>query len=916
MKNADWKIFVSAIAYTLLFYKQEEGVNYLIFSIIIIILAFLQKKENIKNKAWLSVAFGTLISGFFVFYYGTNLPIVAHTISLILLAGFTFKNNASLIISALNSFTSYIFAIPVFVINFIKSKKNKDLPKNKKKSLFKKVVLLLLPLFVVLVFFILYRGSNPLFMKITEDINLDWLSFPLVKFFIGSLLLMYAFFIQNIIKPINNIDDKIEDEIPFIDEEQQEKTFFAKFLSIDSELFTGTALLIMLNLMIALLNAIDINYLWLGSALPQGLVFSDYLHSGTFTLIVSIVFAIGIIIFLFRGVFNFSTKGKLLKILGYIWIVQNIVMIISAMLRNHLYVTDYGFTHKRLGVYIFLLLSIIGLLVSIYKITFKKNLWFLVRKNTWTFYLVLIVATAFNWDMIITRHNIKLANKKFIVDLDKNYLGNLSHVNTYALALQENAETPTDIYYSSLNSRWNTNPLQTKIQKLLDYENRNNWQEKCINKDFNIQELKKLNDMGKIAKLDLYAMYANDITVYETLSNIKGIALQHNRIKNKLTKLENYKQLEIINLSENEITSLDSFPELKKLSHINLQGNRIQDFSILEKATPNLTHLNISNSNILLNEDKFPTLSKLETINLSLNNFDSWNFLAKQKNLKEIIYTESHPDFFSIPFLESLEKINLSSTRITENGQAFFLDSLANCTNLKEINLNFCNLQTPYRLLHKENLRPLFPKLERLSLQNNNLTDNIVYLHRNKNLKYLDISLNKIKNTESLSELINLNELDLSSNSLRNLKGFKKLTSLKILKINKNNFEDINDLLEIQSLSELDFSGNKIKNIDSLYKLKNLKKLSFSNNKIEDISVLLQLKNLTHLSLANNYIKDFSVLYKMKNLKYLAVGNIDLKIIEKIKKELPQTEIDYYSNNLSKIINYNNNKRISFSESF
>lgn len=921
MKNTDWKIFIATLAYTYLFYQQEPGLNYLVFAILMVILALLQNTENVKKPQWLAVAAGAIISGFFVFYYGTNLPVVANTISLIFLAGITFKANTSLLLSGLNTLSSYVFAIPLLFINFFKSKFRKNdteaLPAEKpSKTIFKKMLLLLFPLFVVFVFFVLYRGSNPLFMKITEDINLDWLSFPLVKFLLSALLMMYAFFVQNIIKPFNDIDERLQDDIDFVDEEIHEKSFFSKFLTLESEIFTATSLLVMLNLLIAFLNAIDINYLWLKADLPQGLVFSDYLHSGTFTLIISIVFAILVIIFFFRGIFNFNAKGKWLKVLGFLWVLQNIVMIISAMLRNQLYIADYGMTHKRIGVYVFLVLAVVGLVVTIVKIALKKNTLFLLRKNAWAFYAVLIIATAFNWDMIITKHNIKLANNKYVVDLDKNYLARLSHVNTYALALQDSAKTPFEIYFGSNGDAWDKSDLQIKLQKLLDYENRNNWQEICLNKNENIAKLKELNNMGKIAKLDLYSLYIEDITAYETLSNIKGIDLKNNYLNDHLNGLETYPKLEVVNLVNNNIRKLDSMPNLENLTHLNLSNNSVKDYGILEESAANLTHLNLSQSQELLEEESFPTLPKLESINLSETKLESWNFLANQENLKEIIFQRNKSYEVQVPKLEKLERLDLTSSNMLYYDDVPFLDSLADCKNLKELILTNCRIGSTVYLLNTRRNKALFPNVEILNLYGNALDNDILALRFYKNLKELILSSNIITDIDGLKNVKGLEALYLNINSIRNLKPLSKMENLKTLNLNGNEIDIVDDLLSIQTLEDLNLGNNKIRNIDSLIVLENLTSLNISNNKIKDISQLVGMSNLTHLSIANNPIKDYKVLHKMSQLKYLSVGNIDLDIIEALKKALPTTEIDYYSNNLNKAINYNNNKRSSYSEKF
>ncbi len=915
MKNTDWKIIIAAIVYTLLFYKQEAGINYLIFSIVIMVLTAIQKIENIKKPSWIAVSLGTLISGFFVFYYGTSLPIIANIISLIFLAGISFKANSSLLLSAFNSLTSLVFAIPLLIQNFIRKKPNKNQVKEKT-SLFKKVILLLFPLFVVFIFFVLYRDSNPLFMKITEDINLEWLSFPLVKFFLFSLFFMYSFFVQNIIKRLNKYDQSKKDDIVFVDEEKHKESFFSKFLSLESEIFTGTALLVLLNLMIAFLNAIDINYLWLKNDLPQGLVFSDYLHSGTFTLIVSILFAILIILYFFRGIFNFSSKGKWIKLLGFLWVVQNIVMIISAMFRNQLYIADYGMTHKRIGVYIFLLLAIIGLVVSFIKIALKKNTLFIIRKNSWAFYAVLIIATFINWDMLITKHNIKLANKKYIIDLDKNYLARLSHVNTYALALQEKNETPTDIYFVNYTGMRYKTPFQEKLQNLLNYENRNNWQEFCLNKNKNIYKLKELNNMGKLAKLDLYAMYLEVITEYKTLSNIKAISLNNNLLKNSLAGLENYKQLEVVNLASNSISSLDSFPTLKNLTHLNLENNQIVNYSLLKNKTPNLKYLNISNSDVKIDDKEFPSLEKLESINLSKTKMNSWAFLTKQKMLKEIIFSASNVHEISLPEIPTLEKVDLSNSVLIFNNDTKFLNSLARSKYIKDINMNSCKISYVSFLLNKELNKALFPNLEILNLYNNNLQNDIKNIHLFTNLKELNLSLNNITIIDDLAKLKNIKSINLSNNSIRNFGPLAKIESLETLNLSQTKINNIEELIRISKLKNLDLSTNDIRNIDSIIRLQNLEILNLSENKIKDISALAKLPKLTHLSIANNLIEDFTVLKKMKNLKYLAIGSVDLKIVEELKIALPNTEIDYFSKNLNSKINYNNNKRADWVESF
>jgi hypothetical protein len=94
-------------------------------------------------------------------------------------------------------------------------------------------------------------------------------------------------------------------------------------------------------------------------------------------------------------------------------------------------VAEYSLTHKRIGVYVYLLLTLIGLVITFIKIYGVKNNWFLFRKTAWAFYVVLIMATAVNWSRLITHYNLsRLSNFK---ELDIAYLIHLPQTNTAQL---------------------------------------------------------------------------------------------------------------------------------------------------------------------------------------------------------------------------------------------------------------------------------------------------------------------------------------------------------------------------------------------------------------------------------------------------------------------------------------------------
>jgi hypothetical protein len=127
--------------------------------------------------------------------------------------------------------------------------------------------------------------------------------------------------------------------------------------------------------------------------------------------------AILVIMFYFKSNFNFDPKAGLMKILVKIWILLNAVLVFSAMVKNSEYIINYGFTYKRLGVYAFLTLSLIGLIMTFIKIQYKKRNAFLFNSMTWYFYATILIASYINWGGFITSQNLK--RKDFSLDYHK-----------------------------------------------------------------------------------------------------------------------------------------------------------------------------------------------------------------------------------------------------------------------------------------------------------------------------------------------------------------------------------------------------------------------------------------------------------------------------------------------------------------
>jgi Domain of unknown function (DUF4173) len=415
MKKKDLILIALTACWSYLFYQETAGINLSIFTLLLVSGVFISQKQVRKNKQWLIVASCTIVSAFSVAVYGNSLAIWANVIALILLTGWSTEVHSSVLVALIQGLLSWLTA-PVYI--FLDNRRKQD--ENARFSKYKKGLLIaIFPFIIMLVFFQLYRSSNPIFESLTNAINFNWISWEWVFFTLLGLVFTYGFYNAKKIDVIELLDNQtaytiqeklvhplriLEKEIPFADE----------FLS-------GKILFILLNCLIFFVNVGDFNFIFIDNTLPKGITFASFLHQGVGTLIVSILISILLILFYFRGELNFSKQQKTIKTLAILWILQNCLLLISVTFKNAMYIDVYGLTYKRIGVYVYVFLTFVGLLTTIYKIQKIKSSLHLVYLNGWSFFLVLIITSLVNWDSFILQ-----TNRSIKRDIDMYYLISLS----------------------------------------------------------------------------------------------------------------------------------------------------------------------------------------------------------------------------------------------------------------------------------------------------------------------------------------------------------------------------------------------------------------------------------------------------------------------------------------------------------
>jgi hypothetical protein len=418
MKKNDYLLLVATGAYSFLFYKQNAGINFLMFNAVLITLLALKNVKLVKSKKWLWAAAMCLVSAASVFVTSSALSIIANIASLLLLSAYSFNVATSALFSFLFSCYSVISCVVYIIIDWVKrAKPNEEEPANRKGY---KVLATLAVLLLSILFFNMYKSSNPLFAENTKWINFDFISLGWVFFTLGGFLLVYAFLYHKVIKPV----EAWENKLPLANGQSPEDDPATK--RFETERYGGLLLFILLNLMLVVLNMGDVQTLYFSGGLPKNISHSDFVHNGVGITILSIIIATSLIMYLFRKEFSRIKANKALMAFVYLWIIQNIIMLSSTAIRNQIYIHDFNFTYKRIGVYVWLALAAIGLCIMFWKIYQKRSNWYLIRTNVAVWFSVLVISGCFNWDKLITNYNI--ANKP-LKDVDFYYLFSLSDAN-------------------------------------------------------------------------------------------------------------------------------------------------------------------------------------------------------------------------------------------------------------------------------------------------------------------------------------------------------------------------------------------------------------------------------------------------------------------------------------------------------
>ena len=247
------------------------------------------------------------------------------------------------------------------------------------------------PVLMSCVFLLLFASANPLIEKWVSAANLAKLtanlSLPRILFWLLALSLIWPFvYLRWLRKPT-----KTE----------------APASGVSELLSTATVLrsLILFNLLFAVQTVLDVAYLWGNAALPADITYASYAHRGAYPLILTALLAAGFVLVAMRP-HGPAEQSNVIRPLVYLWVGQNVMLVISSILRLDLYVQTYLLTYWRVAAFIWMLLVATGLLLIVARIALQRSNGWLIRLNLIAVMLTLYACSLTNFAAIIADYNV------------------------------------------------------------------------------------------------------------------------------------------------------------------------------------------------------------------------------------------------------------------------------------------------------------------------------------------------------------------------------------------------------------------------------------------------------------------------------------------------------------------------------
>lgn len=460
-------------------------------------------------------------------------------------------------------------------------------------------------------------------------------------------------------------------------------------------------------------------------------------------------------------------------------------------------------------------------------------------------------------------------------------------------------------------------------------------------------ELKSFDSLTSLDNLDLSnnCMFRIHSSTFSSLSRLVNLYLDENVLAtidpSSFTVLQSLNKL---SMRGNQIWSrlpVSLFHNLTKLEHLYMDDNHLStvDFSQFV-GLKSLYFLSISENNLSTMNSSLDKLTSLKTLDLSRNSFKVGNQSFSNLNISKRVVDNlahlslSHNEIYMERLikdynLSGLEGLYLQAVNLYKSFEAF--------DHLELKRLRWFDLSdNDFRGMNVvKMINQHIHTLERLGLSNTSVLSSHLDFSNLSNLRWLDLSLNKIREIrnkpfernynlellnlshnnisflgkDSLNNLTNLVTLDLSSNAIKTLAedsiSISKYTRLEILRISNNNLDYFFYNLDCsEEIISVNFSHNKLASFSLAPGLifSKLSQVDLSFNQIDrltpgsfKIGIAIQVLDLSHNKLVQLPQFIFKYLNRLKKLR-LDQNNLT-KLIEHVFESLLCLEELYLQSN-------------------
>lgn len=427
MKTIRWYALAAfGLLFSTVFWHEKLGLNFVIFtwlSLLFMHFSF-QAKWSI-NRIFLLIMHG--LSSFALLYVHSGFAIVMSLITYVLAIGSSQQSEAKSPLLSLVSAMDGLFYLPVHQEDYGDGFFGKGIGKFFHRIYKYRMVAFLFGIFLLL-FFLANMAFQELFIDIMSEVFsfleyffVNW-NMERIMFTLLGLMLAMWFIFAGTNRPYILWEKAQSEFLVRIRKTYQTRVYFSPVkLLISKKSFHYS--FVALNLLLLLINALDVAYVWFKSDFSCRECLSKDVHFGVEVLIFSILLASALVLVAFRGNLNFIRNNKGLRHAAVVWIAQNLFLLISVTIRNSYYVGMHGLTYKRIGVFIFLTLVAIGLYSLLKKVIQVRSLYYVARLNAFAWIAVLVLASNVNWDRVIFSYN---TTKLELMNTDYYYLLSLS----------------------------------------------------------------------------------------------------------------------------------------------------------------------------------------------------------------------------------------------------------------------------------------------------------------------------------------------------------------------------------------------------------------------------------------------------------------------------------------------------------